>query len=99
MKTAYFPLDHFGIAGDTILRDMWDQSTNKRNRKVAFNNMVRLMKASKSIARDSTVDGISLLTMPGGSISIMVEYTSATEENISQFLERGVTKENPDATT
>lgn len=52
MQARTVPLDYFGVAGDTIVRVLLDQSSNKRARKIAFNNMERLAKAAGLVPKD-----------------------------------------------
>lgn len=52
LRSRTVPLDYFGVAGDTIIRVLLDQSSNKRARKIAFNNMERLGKAAGLVPKD-----------------------------------------------
>ncbi len=64
------PIDFFGVAGNSIIRDLLDQSSNQRKRKVAVNNLGRLATASGSIPKGAFVVEAGVLVNKGGVIQI-----------------------------
>lgn len=53
MNMLSVSIDHFGIAGDPLVQRLLNQSSDKRARKLAFNNLFRFAKASGLIAREA----------------------------------------------
>lgn len=55
MTKTTCPLDYFGVAGNSLIQALLKQDSNNRARKVAFNNLVRLAKASGLVKKDFEV--------------------------------------------
>jgi hypothetical protein len=55
MQKVTCAVDYFGVAGNSIVQALLNQSSNNRARKVAFNNLVRLAKASGLIRKDEDI--------------------------------------------
>ena len=60
------PVDYFGVAGSALTKELLNMSSNNRARKVAFNNLVRLAKASGILPKTAEVDTVSLEVNTGG---------------------------------
>lgn len=60
------PLDYFGIAGSMVMKQLQDQSSNKRARKVAFNTLCAMAKGAKVLNATTRVVGICLEVAPDG---------------------------------
>ncbi len=65
-----FSIDYFGAAGSGIIRDLLDQSSNQRKRKVALHNLARLATAAGSIPRGAEIVEGGLYVNKGGVIQI-----------------------------
>lgn len=61
------PVDYFGVAGNALVQDLLNMSSNKRKRRVAFNNLVRMAKAVRVLAGNSTVQDVGIFVDAGGS--------------------------------
>ena len=63
-----FPIDHFGIAASHLIQEVVNQSSDKRKRKSAFNQLVGMAKATKQIPKGTEVQSIGLLTDKAGQL-------------------------------
>lgn len=68
----HFSLDHFGVIADPMLRTLMNPTTPKRERRVARNDMVRLLKSSKQIGKALYVHDVGMVVAQDGSLWITV---------------------------
>lgn len=78
-----FPIDHFGVVMSPQLIAMLKQDSNNRARKVAFNSIVKVAKASKQIPANSKVERIGVSCNAGGQMAItfLIQEESLEDPN------------------
>lgn len=62
------PIDHFGVVGAPLVADLLNQSSNRRKRKVAFNNLIRIARATKQIPKGYLINSAGLMTDTSGGL-------------------------------
>ena len=77
MNSVTVSIDHFGIAGDSLVKELQNQSSNKRARKVAFNALASLAKASKLIAKNQKILRVALTVNLAGELKL--EFISCVD--------------------
>ena len=69
----HFPLDHFGVIVSPMMQQLMDQSSNKRQRRVAFNSLARMLKTMKQVQADQIILTIGYEVDSAGQLTIAVE--------------------------
>lgn len=67
-KNIGFPLDYFGVVSSPLLQACINQSGDKRKRKVAFNNIERMLKSFALIPKEAKLVTFGLETDLAGQI-------------------------------
>lgn len=73
-----FQIDHFGVITDWLWKELFNQSSNNRKRKSAFNALSRLMKSTGQIGKAMKITGIAIVTDEAGQIWYEVQFEDTT---------------------
>ncbi len=74
VNRALVPIDYFGIAGNASVLELMNQSSNKRARRVAFNNIDRFAKAAGLIPKNAKTTEVAVAVGQGGAQKLAITY-------------------------
>jgi hypothetical protein len=65
-----FPLDHFGLVASPLIQALVNQAGDKRKRKSALGNLVKMAKVTAQIPKEKEVEYVGLLADKAGQLTL-----------------------------